>query len=489
MKDKYIKNFVLSTLNTVTGLLVPLITFPYVSRVLGPEKIGIVNFVQAYGYYFIHIASFGLNSYALREVSKIRDDKEKVKQLSNELYNINFFFSVISGLLYLLGVLIVGKFRADANVFCIYSVVIFTNFLSLEWFLQSFDDYFFSTVRSCIIRIISLVLIFILVSNKNDYIIYISITTISEMGARLSNLIYARKKYLDLRLGIHYFNLNNHIKALFTLFIFRLVNGISANLDRLMIGFYMAYEYVGVYSAGVRIILLLTPIIETIGIVLFPKINISAGKSKDEYINNLKLNYNSILILSIPMLVGMILISPRLINLFAGEGYTGAIPVSRIMAACILLGPLGDMIGSKILLVHKRDNDLLLTSIMVAVSNIVFNIILIPIWGINGAAIASLISYFVSDFVRYIFACRIIKFNLITKEGIKYLLFTVPFILLYLAFRIKIDTDTLWMFVFVFVCCILYFLELLLFKDELMLKVLGKVFVKFDKKKQQTEQL
>ena len=77
------------------GLVLPIITFPYISRVLGPDKIGIVNFVQSYGYYFMHIASFGITSYAVREIARVRDDKEKVNQLSNEIYNINILFSLL----------------------------------------------------------------------------------------------------------------------------------------------------------------------------------------------------------------------------------------------------------------------------------------------------------------------------------------------------------------------------------------------------------
>lgn len=465
--NKYIKNYILSISNNVLLLLFPIITFPYVSRILGSSNLGEINFVQSYGYYFTHIASFGISSYAIREVSKVRDDEEKVNKISNEIFNLNLFFSIISTILYFIGVLAVAKLRENILLFTIYSFVIFSNFLSLDWLLQSFDDYMFSTIRNVFIRIVSIIAVFCLVKKQEDYIIYLIINCFSEMGTKFSTLFYSRRQYVKLNLKVKYLNFAAHIKTMFTLFTFRIVNSISSNLDKLMIGFMMVYSSVGVYSAGVKFILMFNPLVETAGIVLFPKINISAGESSDEYLNNLKINYDVILLMAIPMVIGMMLVSERVILLFSGAQYADAVAVSRIMSITIFLGPIGDLLGSKILLVHKKDKYLLITSTMVAISNIVLNFIFIPVWGINGAAIASVISYLVSVLSRFYFARKIVKFNLITKSLLKYSLFTVPFIIIYIFFRSFIDNSNVCMFLYVAICGIIYMAELLLFKDNL----------------------
>ena len=474
--NKYVKNFFLSAGNTALTLLFPIITFPYVSRILGPSNLGIINFAQSYGYYFTHIASFGISSYAIREISKVRDDKEKANKVSNEIFNLNLFFSIISTLLYFCGVFFVQNFRDNFIVFSIYSVVILTNFLSLDWLLQSYDDYLFSTIRNCIIRILSIIAVFILIKKPEDYVIYLIITCISEMGTKVSTLFYSKKKYAKLQVRKKYLNFKDHIKSMFTLFSFRLVNGISANLDKLMIGFMLLYANVGIYSAGVKFVLMIQPIVETVGIVLFPKINISAGVSSEDYQKNLKVNYDMILLLGIPMAVGMFLVSQRLIPLFAGEQYIDAVPVSRIMSAMIILGPIGDMLGSKTLLVYKKEKWLLICSSIVAVSNIVLNFAFIPLWGINGAAAASILSCAVAVAARYYFTRKIVNIRLFNKNIIKYSCFTLPFIILYFAFHAQIDSNTVWMFGFVIACGIIYFLELLLAKDKLASMVLKKTF-------------
>lgn len=475
MSNLYIKNYILSVINTVIGLLFPIITFPYVSRILGPDKLGIINFAQSYGYYFIHFASFGINSYAIKEVSKVRHNKETVHKISNEIYNLNFFFSVLSVIAYFMGVVFVPRLRANFIVLALYSVVIFTNFLTLEWLLQSYDDYLFTTIRSLFVRVASLIAVFIFVRNENDYVIYMLISCVAEMGSRVSALIYSRKEYVKLKLKIKYLNFKAHIKPMFTLFTFRLVNGISSNLDKVMIGFMMAYANVGLYSAGVKFVLMIIPIIETVGIVLFPKINILANSDKNEYNRILKLNYDMIMILAIPMMVGLFLVSPRLTLTFAGNNYTASILVSRIMSVVILLCPIGDLLGSKTLLIYDKNKDLLNCSIMVAISNITLNAIFIPIGGINGAAFASVISYVVAVVTRLYFTKKIINFKFFTKKMIKYFIFTLPFVLTYVVFMKQIDTSTLWMLLFVLFCVVIYVLELVISKDDLLEMLINKM--------------
>ena len=458
-------------------LVFPIITFPYISRVLGPSNLGCIYFAQSYGYYFINIANFGITSYAVREVSRVRNDKAQVEKVSNEIFNLNFFFSVISTLLYFCGVFIVPQFRENALMLAIYSVVIFTDFLALDWLLQSFDDYLFSTIRNLIVRVLAVVCVYTLIKKPEDIMIYMIIISFTEVGIRLPTIFYA-KKYTVLNIRDRFMNFKEHIKSMTTLFSFRLVRGISTDLDKMMIGFMMIYASVGLYSTGVKFVLMLQPVVETIGVVLFPKINISANSSAEEYRKNLKLNYDLILLLGIPMAAGLFLVSGRLVPLFAGEEYMDSITVSRIMSFMIIAGPIADLLGSKIILVHKKDKWLLYCSIITAAANIILNVIFIPLWGINGAAVASLLSCIITVVSRYILTLKIEKINLFTVSLLKYTCFVIPFVLLYLFFREKIDGSTLWMFVFVGVCVIIYTAELLISKDKLAKMMIEKTFRK-----------
>ena len=178
------------------------------------------------------------------------------------------------------------------------------------------------------------------------------------------------------------------------------------------------------------------------------------------------------------MAAGLFLVSGRLVPLFAGEEYMDSITVSRIMSFMIIAGPIADLLGSKIILVHKKDKWLLYCSIITAAANIILNVIFIPLWGINGAAVASLLSCIITVVSRYILTLKIEKINLFTISLLKYTCFVIPFVLLYLFFREKIDGSTLWMFVFVGVCVIIYTAELLISKDKLAKMMIEKSFRK-----------
>ena len=187
------------------------------------------------------------------------------------------------------------------------------------------------------------------------------------------------------------------------------------------------------------------------------------------------MNYNIILLMSIPMAVGIYLISGRLIPLFAGTQYTGAVSVSRIMSVIIILCPIGDMLGSKTLLVFKKDKWLLYCSCLVAISNIVLNAIFIPLWGINGAAGASVLSYIIAVLSRYYFTRKLIKIHLFSRAFLKYSAFTVPFIVIYIFFKEYVDNSTMWMFGFILLCAFIYFIELLVTKDKLLFTAIKKI--------------
>lgn len=477
MANLYIKNYILNILNIGLGLLFPIITFPYVSRVLGADYLGLINFVQSYGYYFMHFASFGVSSYAIRELSKVRSDFAKATLVANEIFNINLFFSIISGVIYLIGVIFVPKFRIEFFAFLIYSVTIFTNFLSLEWILQTYDDYRFSTIRNIIIRVCSLIAVFVFVKAADDFIVYMIISTISEVGARFSNIIYCKKQYFELCVKKKFLNFKEHIKGLSTLFVFRFVNGISANLDKLMIGFYLTYYDVGIYSAGIKFVLLVVPLIESVGIVLFPRISELVEKSPKQYMQLINMNYNIIIMCAIPMAVGLYLISDKLIVWFAGESYVQSIVVTKLMSIVICLCPIGDLLGSKILLVHRKDSDLLKCSILVAISNMVLNAVLIPLHGIEGATIATVTSYFVAIISRLYYSRKIVEFSILNFNVLKYVLFTIPFAVIYHLLEEKIYNDTIYMFIFIFICMLIYVLEIIITKDDTGYLILKKIGV------------
>lgn len=475
MGNKLLRNYILRIAYIFSGTIISIITFPYVSRVLGADKLGQINLVQAYGYYFIHIASFGINSYAFREVSKNYEDKNYKEKIANEIFNINVIFSALSWLIYIVFYFVM-PFRELLLLFFIYSFVILSDFLILEWLFLSYEDYLYITKRTIMVRIIVLILIFIVVKTEEDYILYLILITFSELGSRFFNLKYSQK-YIKLKFRITNLNLNLHFKSLFILFIFRLINGISSNLDKIMLGVFGIYAQIGNYSVGIKIIFLLIPFIESIGTILFKKINnLLLTEDKENFIKILYWNYELVAIIAIPMSFGIYILSKEIILIFAGKEYFEAIIVSKILATLIFIIPTGDILGSKILLLYKKEKELLTVSIITAVFNIVLNLILIPHYNIIGASIATLISYIIALVSRYYFVIKIMPFKLLNFNIIKYFLFSLMFIIYYKYLfhsQLKNLTEII---IYILICMCSYFWCLLISENELL-----KNFIKIKK--------
>ena len=175
------------------------------------------------------------------------------------------------------------------------------------------------------------------------------------------------------------------------------------------------------------------------------------------------------------MFVGLFLVSPMTIMLIAGKEYQEAILISRIMSIIILLNPIGDMLGSKTLLINNMNKELLISSTIVAISNVILNVVFIPKWGIIGAAIASVISSFISIACRLYFTNKILKFNILKFGLLKYFCFTIPFVVIYLFFQNSVNENVLAYITYIICCVLIYIVELLIFRDKCFVLIIKKI--------------
>ena len=193
MKKSLSINVLLNTLKTVLGIIFPLITFPYISRVLGVENVGKVNFSSSVVSYFMLIAAFGISTYAIREGAKIRDNRKEFIEFSNQVFTINVLTTVLA--YFLLGILIIfsAKIRNYTGLIIILSTAIVFVTIGADWLNTIYEDFGYITVRTLAFQIISLVLMFVFVKESGDYYKYAVITVISSAGGNLCNFFSSKK--------------------------------------------------------------------------------------------------------------------------------------------------------------------------------------------------------------------------------------------------------------------------------------------------------
>ena len=213
MKRKSLKvNAALNGIKSILSLLFPLITFPYVSRVLGANGIGIYNFSNSIVNYFILIAGLGVNTYAVREGAKYRDNFNKISKFSSEVFSINLVSTLIAYILLLLSLIVFSNLRNYFVCIAIFSLQIFFTTIGTEWIYTIFEDYAYITLRSIAFNIISVLLLFLFVRSKNDYLQYAAITVFAAVGSNVFNYIHA-KKMVSIKFSWH-LNLKCYLKPI-----------------------------------------------------------------------------------------------------------------------------------------------------------------------------------------------------------------------------------------------------------------------------------
>ena len=407
IKYNFIMNFILTSLN----FLFPLITFPYVSRVLGASGNGTIAFVTSVANYFLMIASLGIPTYGIRACAKVRDNKEELSKTVHEILLINLITTMLVIFTYLVMVITIPKFAEESTLFYINGVNILLNMFGVNWFYQALEQYDYITFRSILFKTISIVLMFLLVHEKNDYIVYGAIIVFSAVASNIVNFVNLRKKIIFKR--FLYYDVKRHIKPILVLFAQSLVVSIYTNLDTVMLGFMKDSTEVGLYSTAIKLKAILLSLVTSLANVLLPRMSYYIKNDmKQEFRKTIELAIDFTLLLSIPLSVFFILCSREVILILAGEEYLGAVLAMQFITLAIIPNGLTGVFGIQILTSMGEEKYVLYSVVAGAILDVVLNLMLIPNYGASGAAFATMIAEFGVLIVQLIFVKRILKYRL-----------------------------------------------------------------------------
>ena len=417
MKQKSIKlNFIMNAILTISGFIFPLITFPYISRVLLPEGTGRVNFAISLINYFIMFAMMGIPTYGIRVCAQVRDDKEKLSRTVHELLFINLLMSVLAYILLAGALLFIPRLFEDRLLYLIVSASILFTAIGMEWLFKALEEYTYITIRSLVFQAISIIAMFLLVHEKDDYVIYGAISIVAASASNVLNLFHARK-YIFLH-PIGKYNLKRHLKPVLIFFAMACATTIYTNLDNVMLGFMKGDVEVGYYNAAVKIKTILVAIVTSLGNVLLPRVSYYVQHEQyDEFKQVCKKALNFVFIVAAPVSLYFILFAKNGVYLLSGPAYTGSIlPMQIIMPTVLLIGLTGIM-GIQVLVPLGREKTVLYSEIAGAVTDLILNWFLIPRLGAAGAAIGTL----VAEFVVLLFQMIVLRKELgDTFKSIKY---------------------------------------------------------------------
>ncbi len=384
-------NFIMNVILTASTIIFPLITFPYVSRVLLPDGVGRVNFATSFVTYFSMIAMLGVPTYGIRAIARVRDDKEELSRTVQELFIINMVVCAMCYVVYFILVFNIPRLRSDFTLFAIVSFMILFNVIGCEWMYRGLEQYSFITIRSIIFKVIGVILMFLFVKNQDNYVIYGGITVLSGVGSNIINFI-CLGRYITIRPVGHY-NFRRHWKPIAIFFMMSIATTIYTNLDTVMLGFMKDDTEVGFYTAAVRVKGILVSLVTSLSAVLLPRVSYFMEKGvKEEFYRYGKKALNFVFLAALPITVYFILYAQESIQVLSGDAFAPAvIPMQIIMPTVLLIG-LTNVMGIQILVPMDREKLVCYSVIAGAVTDCVINLIAIPRLGSSGASIGTLIA-------------------------------------------------------------------------------------------------
>ena len=474
-KEKSLKkNSIYYLLYNVINLAFPLITGIYVARVLLPDDIGKVASAQNLAQYFVILSFLGIPTYGLRELSRLRDDKKEFNKVFSELYVINFISTIIFLVIYVLLILFTPIYRQNLIIYLIAGISIAFNLCHISWLYEALEEYKFISIRNIIFKVVYFVLLLTFVKDESDYIIYALLTIVGTAGNSILNMIYLpRFSRFDFK-GLQ---LRRHMKSICALVMVNLAIEIYTLVDITMLNIFSTNEKVAYYKYGSTIQKMLLTVVNTFTMVLIPRISYYYAQKKYKEFNELISKAVSvIMLLSFPMIVGIIFVSEPIITLLYGLQYITSASILKIFSILLLITPIGYLLGSRVLLVTGNENKMVIAVGSGAVVNFIGNLCLIPMFDEFGAAIASIIGEVVVMTVYVYLGRKYYKIIGIKNNILKILLATLVMTLYLVICEIKLKIGMLSsLSLEVIGSVIIYFGVLVVMKEEMVYSYFVKI--------------
>ena len=389
MKTSLAKNYIYNLSYQLLVLIVPLVTMPYVSRVLGDYNVGVFNFIQAIVGYFVLLGCVGLNLYGQREIAACGDDLEKRSRVFAELQILRTVTVGTSFLLYTLGVTL---FVQEIQIYYyLFSVEIFASVLDISWFFQGIEQFKIQTIRNVLVKMTGVAGIFLFVKSRNDLGIYILCYTATILLGNGLLWLCLRKELV--RTHVEAKGLVRHIKPTLLIFLPQIATSIYAQLDKTMIKFLSDYNQVAYYSQAEKIVKLILTVVTAMGLVMLSRIAVSYSRQEqgriEQYIHN---SFRYLFFLMWPCTFGCVAIARNFVPWYFEDGFEAVAPCMMVLCPIVVLIGLSNTLRTQYLIPTNQMKVYTMSVVTGAVVNAVFNAALIPFWGAIGAAVATVMA-------------------------------------------------------------------------------------------------
>ena len=482
--NKSIKvNAILNAIRQCIAILYGMFTIPYVSRILGSDGYGKINFSMSLVNYFILFAGLGISTYAVREGARLRDDYKALQRFINEIFSINIISSILSLAILFLLCINVKKLDSFGDIILILAIQIIFITLGTDWINVIFEDYLYTPIRIIIVYFVSFFILVAFVKRSEDYLMYAVVVASNKIISNIINMFYIRRRYVRPKITIHT-HFKTHIIPLLVLFFNALTISIYVDSDKTMLSIFISDSITGIYSVAVNIYVVIKTLVNAMTGVALPRLSKYLGENDTKSYNTmLSKMFHALLMIVLPCSIGLFFLSEKIILILSGNGFISGATSLKILAISLIFGTLSYCVVYAVLIPHKMEGKCFVASITSAVVNVILNFILIPIFSLNGAAVTTLISEIVVVAMNFFFAKKIVNISFLF-DGLKSLIFSNIVVVLICLLVDYYIANVYWCIgVSLVLCFIVYFLLLFLFKDKVAYPIMHNILRKYKKKK------
>ena len=472
LDKKIIKNYLYNLSYQILVIIVPLITTPYVSRVLGAVGVGTFSYTNSITQYFILFGAIGLNLYAQREIAYRQGNKKDYSVTFYEIFIIKALCLMISIVLFYIFATGYTKYTV---IFYIQIIDIIAAIFDISWFFQGLEDFKKIVIRNFIVKIAGVICIFVFIKTSSDLWLYVLCHSLTILLGNLSMWIYVPS--LVNKINLKSICLKKHIRPAIMLFIPQIATSLYTLLDKTMIGVLTGFESeVAYYEQSQKIVKIALTVATSLGTVMMPRIaNVFANNEKEKIEYYMSQAFHFIFILSLPITLGLMAISPKFVPWFFGEGYNKVILNMIIISPIIFIIGLSNVIGTLYLLPTNRQKEYTSSVIIGSVTNIILNILLIPHFLSYGAAMATVCAETFVTLTQIYFVRNDFNLKLIFKSNFKYLILSLTMFSIVFSTGLLFEATISTTIIQIVLGILCYLILLLLTKDDLIISIVNKL--------------
>ena len=378
------KNFIYNSIYQIMVMFIPLITTPYVSRILGASGVGSYSYAYSVANYYVLFIMLGLNNYGNRTIAKIRDNKNELSKTFWSIYSLQFLLGILMNILYLFYCFLLSNNINISLAVCFYVI---SGSFDVNWCFFGLEKFKLTVIRNSLVKIITTLCIFLFVKDSDDVLIYCMIMTIGMLISQLALWPYIIKNIKFYKPTLNEIIL--HIKPNLFLFLTVIAVSLFKIMDKVMLGMMTNNVEVGYYESAEKIIQVPTALITSLGTVMLPRMSNILNKSENQSGRIIYLSLLFAMFISSSLCFGIMGVSKEFVPLFYGKGFDKVIYLFIILLpSCIFLA-FANVIRTQYLLPHQMDTPYVVSAFLGAITNLCINTLLIPRYGCIGAAIGT----------------------------------------------------------------------------------------------------